>query len=156
MHFLACLFFLAIIAIVECVEFRKLYDGANTTLGKNFVSKMTFPKKLVQVATSVRSLDLMRTSGWFWSTASSFSSEQTVRAIIDTESLDVRSAAGVVANCAINSVRLLKADGTLSRFVAPLEALSSTLASARFLVEARLDDREFTSETAFVLFKRSL
>ncbi|KAJ3211646.1 hypothetical protein HDU67_004369 [Dinochytrium kinnereticum] len=142
--------FLAIIATVECVEFRKLYESANAALS-GILYQNEIAVKVVQVANSVRSLDLNRVRGWFWSSAKSYSLEQDARESISAESYDVRSAAGVVAFCGKESAQLVNSDGTRSRPIFALEAVSSTISSSRYLMSANLRDANFIPETAYVL-----
>ncbi|KAI8849644.1 hypothetical protein BC829DRAFT_391289 [Chytridium lagenaria] len=134
--FAVILIILSIISVIICIEYRKFYDNANFALG-NILYQNDISVKMIQVADSARSLDIERTSGWFWESAASYTRGNTTRDELDKASLSIRTKASVVASCSQAPTRL--------------RPLALTLASARYLVQASLQDPDFKSEAAFVV-----
>ncbi|KAJ3102218.1 hypothetical protein HDU97_000715 [Phlyctochytrium planicorne] len=147
--FVMSIIVLTIIAIIECVEYRTLYEGVDTTLWK-IMEQNDLSVRVVQLAYSARDLDLLRNPGWFWNTSKCAEDIPTAKSRLDRESIYLRNHAGVFTTCLSPFVAPRDIYGNRDKLMRPFDALQSSLSSSRFLVGALSNDSSMLFEAANV------
>ncbi|KAJ3109936.1 hypothetical protein HDU96_007041 [Phlyctochytrium bullatum] len=151
MVFVLCLIVVAVTAVIELVEFRRLYHSVLYALDHIWMEN-DVAMHILTMADDARSLDLRRSTGWNWTTAASVPSEQYARQEMSENTLRVRETLSVFSVCKKRDGLLRSADGrTRQVYPEPLEIISKVVAAAKFLGSAPFSEREYASETMFVL-----
>ncbi|KAJ3102217.1 hypothetical protein HDU97_000714 [Phlyctochytrium planicorne] len=147
--FLLSLSLLGVISVIEYIEFRKVFEKVYGSLHR-IQDTNDLSVRLIQLAHSARSLDVLSRSNQI-DGLESLPSEMVSKTRIDEDSDHIRISAEVFAGCNAESVRLKYADGSLSYPMNPLDAISTIVASARYLATAPLADIDHADQTRFVI-----
>jgi PAS domain S-box-containing protein len=148
--FVFCLLVLIALAIQEHIMYRALYESVQIDMdGIYNHADMTF--RMARISDSVRSIDLIRSNASWWTQNSTSLDTVAVAKATLLEDTTFLMNHHIAFSQNDGFLRLVREDGSMSEDLTSLEALLATLASAKFVQAAPIDDPSLPSQIQLVL-----